>query len=454
MSVQVATSESAASSVMATPSQESAPTNQETAARPGITTADDLAKLRAEGKPLTLQELKDLNTKVKAYEEMARIEDRLRTLEDRKRTYEAIDTPFDQSKLLTGRLSSSSGHSTHLASYQASSTPEQDGSDSSDTTYHHLSKRPRYSYSRGIKVTPSYTLTTGSSLREWGDWKRDIERVFQGDPQTYQTGSQKVLKALDYLDASLKSLWYTYSEQKGEINRWSSFVTWTRENIQNGQNATATLYEQLNAAKLLPERSPVQFNAYLSAIERDLPQQDDKASAMAFYSKLTRELKRQFKTSDIAIPETRAQCVAVAQRVWEGLYCSEGRKSQDFKRNDKPYDRTSTGSKYPRPDSTRDRKDRYRTSHRREERRSSETSKRNPPDVVCYTCQKPGHYSTSCPQRREHREHKERRSEAKIQSVQQHPEGASPSPSPSSRTGSEEPTARSLSPDSDSDSSN
>ena len=36
---------------------------------------------------------------------------------------------------------------------------------------------------------------------------------------------------------------------------------------------------------------------------------------MAFYSKLTRELKRQFQTADIAIPETRAECVAVAQRV-------------------------------------------------------------------------------------------------------------------------------------------
>jgi hypothetical protein len=51
------------------------------------------------------------------------------------------------------------------------------------------------------------------------------------------------------------------------------------------------------------------------------------ALAMAFYSKLTKELKRQFKTSDIAIPETRAQCVAVAQRVWERLYPNEGRRN-------------------------------------------------------------------------------------------------------------------------------
>jgi hypothetical protein len=36
---------------------------------------------------------------------------------------------------------------------------------------------------------------------------------------------------------------------------------------------------------------------------------------MTFYFKLTKDLKKQFKTSDITIPETRAQYVAVAQQV-------------------------------------------------------------------------------------------------------------------------------------------
>jgi len=36
---------------------------------------------------------------------------------------------------------------------------------------------------------------------------------------------------------------------------------------------------------------------------------------MMFYSKLTKELKKQFKTSNIPIPNTQAQCVAVAQRI-------------------------------------------------------------------------------------------------------------------------------------------
>ena len=50
-----------------------------------VTTVADLARLRTEGKPLTSQELKELNARIKAFKEMARIEDRLRLLENRKR---------------------------------------------------------------------------------------------------------------------------------------------------------------------------------------------------------------------------------------------------------------------------------------------------------------------------------------------------------------------------------
>jgi len=284
-----------------------------------VNTAADLAKLRNDGKTLTPQELKELNARIKALEEMARMEDRLRVLESRKRPRSQgstelledpiVDTNAEAPLPLRGHRSSSSHRRTYI-----SSTTELDDSDSdsssSDTVIRHRHKRQRFT--RGIKVTPSYTLKVSSSLREWGDWKKDIERVFEGDPYTYQTGSQRILKALDYLDSNLKSLWYTFNDQQKGIGRWSIFINWTRDNIQNGQNATATLYKQLNFTKQLLDQSPVQFNAYLSAIERDLPQQDDKASAMTFYSKLTRELKKQFKTSDIPIPETRAKCVAVA----------------------------------------------------------------------------------------------------------------------------------------------
>src|SRR6266536_4884119 len=55
-----------------------------------VNTAADLAKLRADRKPLTCQERKELNSRIKAFEEMAQIEDRLQALENRKRSYDIV----------------------------------------------------------------------------------------------------------------------------------------------------------------------------------------------------------------------------------------------------------------------------------------------------------------------------------------------------------------------------
>ena len=145
----------------------------------------------------------------------------------------------------------------------------------------------------------------------------------------------------------------------------------------------------------MPDQSPVQFNAYLSAIERDLPQQDDKASAMTFYSKLTRELKKQFKTADIPIPETRAKCVAVAQRIWEGLHGSKERKGSENYKSTREKD--DSRSKYPRVDSKRDRKDLYHLGHRQKDDWKKERKSTNEKELICFKCNKPSHYTTSCP---------------------------------------------------------
>ena len=79
-----------------------------------------------------------------------------------------------------------------------------------------------------------------------------------------------------------------------------------------------------------------------------------------FYLKLTTELKKQFKTSNIPIPNTRAQCVAIAQRIQEGLYRLDEKKDL-YRLGERKgsTDRPSpiTGSKYPYISSKRDRKD-------------------------------------------------------------------------------------------------
>ena len=93
---------------------------------------------------------------------------------------------------------------------------------------------------------------------------------------------------------------------------------------------------------------------------------------MTFHSKLTKELKKQFRASNISILETRAECVAVAQRVWEGLYKS-GRKRR-FMDTDKP----DTSPKYPHIGSERDCKDQYHQEHRSRDDRNKDLPRNQP----------------------------------------------------------------------------
>ena len=53
-------------------------------ANTAVSTAADLARLRDEGWTLSTQELKELTAKIKALEDIAKLEDRLRALENQK----------------------------------------------------------------------------------------------------------------------------------------------------------------------------------------------------------------------------------------------------------------------------------------------------------------------------------------------------------------------------------
>jgi hypothetical protein len=134
-----------------------------------VNTAVDLARLRAEGTILTAIELKELNARIKTLEDMAKLEDRLRLLENRKRTSEAItgansqEDPFIRNPSLAGF----SGYQASVVRQSIKPGGSDNSESSSETVNRHRHKRQRNN--RGIKIILLYTLKVNSSLREWGD---------------------------------------------------------------------------------------------------------------------------------------------------------------------------------------------------------------------------------------------------------------------------------------------
>ena len=121
--------------------------------------------------PFIPQELKDLNARIKAFEEIARIEDRLRALENRKRPRSELSKSDILSGNPTTTIQLPARDSRNPSSYLEQSIAvcpsielgNSDSSSSNTVVY------PCYKcqcFARGIKVAPSYTLKVSSSLRE------------------------------------------------------------------------------------------------------------------------------------------------------------------------------------------------------------------------------------------------------------------------------------------------
>jgi hypothetical protein len=187
-----------------------------------------------------------------------------------------------------------------------------------------------------IKYDEVDSLTLKSSFRAWTDWKADLERVWAGAPWKYERDTLKIIKAVSKMDKACRARWNAYVRiNPTRDNDYGHFLDWTRTLVRNNVSFETTVYEEYEKASQRDNQSPMDFDAYLSSIERELPEVPDSIQANRFYAKLNEDIVKQIKISGLrTLPNTRTEMVALAQRVWEGL--RPKRSNQSTSRPERP----------------------------------------------------------------------------------------------------------------------
>ncbi|KAK9372912.1 uncharacterized protein V1513DRAFT_486596 [Lipomyces chichibuensis] len=158
-----------------------------------------------------------------------------------------------------------------------------------------------------------------SSFRAWTDWKADLERIWAGATWKYQHDNLKIIKAVSKMDKACRARWNGYVRINPDKEEdYAHFLSWTRTLVRHNVSFETTVYEEYEKATQRNNQSPVDFDAYLSSIERELPEVLDSVQANRFYAKLNEDVVNQIKISGIqTLPNNRTGMVALAQRVWE-----------------------------------------------------------------------------------------------------------------------------------------
>ncbi|KAK9258843.1 hypothetical protein V1519DRAFT_453501 [Lipomyces tetrasporus] len=221
------------------------------------------------------------------------------------------------------------------------------------------------------------------------------------------------------MDKVCRARWNAYVRINPDKEEdYAHFLGWTRTLVRHNVSFETTVYEEYEKATQRNNQSPVDFDAYLSSIERELPEVPDSVQANRFYAKLNEDVVKQIKISGLqTLPNTRTGMVALAQRVWEGLRPKRNVPASEAKntgssslpvqsQRPRPWNKlyngrperqwSRDGNKSSGNNDFRNHKDIESNGHKE---KSSKTEKR---ELTCYSCGEPGHIKLNCPCKDEH----------------------------------------------------
>jgi len=111
------------------------------------------------------------------------------------------------------------------------------------------------------------------------------------------------------MDKAWRARWTSYLRNNSSYESdYGHFLQWTRRLIKDNANFESTVYEEYQDAVQRESQSPLDFDAYQSVVERELPEAPDAVRANIFYSKLHQDVRKHIKLLGLtALPTTRTR---------------------------------------------------------------------------------------------------------------------------------------------------
>jgi hypothetical protein len=172
-----------------------------------------------------------------------------------------------------------------------------------------------------LKYDEVETLTQSFTVRQWAQWKEDLELVYHSASWKYYFDQDKITKALSKMNAHCRSLYHSFKTMKEEITSdYTQFLEWTKSLIKDNANFESSIYDEWEHAKQRQEQSPQLFHTYLASLEAQLPRMEERASAQVFKAKLLPSLRgSMMQSGQLLSITTRIAMVSLAQQSWEGM---------------------------------------------------------------------------------------------------------------------------------------
>ena len=358
----------------------------------------DVAKTRPQIVDHRLEELEaqaqQLEEQLRRRDEQEERERRLAAVEERIRLlHEALGERFDDG-ITVGMSARSMGGSSQA-------TPEESSKRGASDDFE-MPIRKATSHTRLRPKAP--TPYKGKHLKEHKNFMRECALLFRNAPAAYSSDSEKILAVAPYLEGDPADAWEVEEARTGPgCHTWEAFLEFLLDRIADPVNRQYTVGQEYEDARQTEKQRVYDFVTYLERLEAQLPEYSEEHKARTLLSKLRPELRRRV-TDGPYIPGTRMELARLASRLEdnakqavkvdpdEGLGSS--RHSDAYRSHERKGRRQkSLGQK---PDSGPQEPRHGGEPGGKSNDRSGRGRGPVNPSVVCFNCDKKGHYASSC----------------------------------------------------------